>query len=129
MSDSSRQTFACPQCGNEFAWYSRIAGTRVSCACGRRFIVPIDPPQNSQTYDLAEEPAPSHPARQANAPRTLEYESAVDHSGFTMRDLLRELRSGHIVLPAILIVLGIAFRFCVPLLNPPRARSPAPAQR
>jgi hypothetical protein len=42
MSENPGKTFACPRCGNLFAWKPSLAGKKLSCTCGRIFDVGLD---------------------------------------------------------------------------------------
>jgi hypothetical protein len=54
-------TFACPACGQQFAWSPAHAGRKLGCGCGRVITVPIALEPAPQSYDLKEDadlPAP-----------------------------------------------------------------------
>jgi hypothetical protein len=117
--------FACPQCGKQFVWVGRIAGTRVNCTCGRGFVAPIEAPalpkgaESSDTYDIADDPLleelPSRTAQKRMQTPTLTYESKTSRSGTTIGDILGQLRTKSVIIPAVVVVCGITFRFLMPL--------------
>ncbi len=51
MSDGLK--FACPSCGNEYSWNSRLAGRKGKCKCGEIMRIPAEPPGSSRATKSA----------------------------------------------------------------------------
>src|SRR5262245_15069303 len=122
MGGSTHQTFACPACRRQIIWTSRIAGTRVHCSCGRAFVAPVEAPlvkAEADTYDLEDESLleelPARTSRAATQSVPLQYESSESRSGTSAGELLRQLGDRNVLISGLIIVVGIALRFCVPL--------------
>lgn len=54
----SNLSFACPYCGHRFTWKPQYANRKLACACGQLLEVTEPPAVETETYDLADEPAP-----------------------------------------------------------------------
>jgi hypothetical protein len=62
------------------------------------------------------EELPTRQPRAVNQAVTLQYESRESRSGVTTGDVLRGLADRNIILCGVIVVVGIALRFCIPLL-------------
>jgi ssDNA-binding Zn-finger/Zn-ribbon topoisomerase 1 len=47
--------FSCPNCGKTYRAEGKAAGKKVTCSCGKSFLVPLEPPQGAQSPALAAE--------------------------------------------------------------------------
>jgi hypothetical protein len=93
MSETTGKTFACPRCGNRFAWKPSLAGKKLSCTCGRM----IDVELGSAPYETAT--ASSGSTKRITAVST---DSEEEEATFS---LLKDR-----ILPISLIIVGLAGR-------------------
>jgi hypothetical protein len=109
MPENPAKTFACPRCGNQFAWKPTLAGKKMSCICGRIFDVALDGgATRGEVYDTIVTKAGASKAVEDRAALYPKRSVAITPRNETEEEAFSLLKDR--IIPIVLIVLGMLGR-------------------